>query len=82
VADWSGCGAGWARTRRIGRDGMQASMLCVSGAGGGSSVRTDAASIAVMDAGHASGAGRALGMGLGVRRKHCTDGRRVQTFRR
>ena len=54
---------------------MQASMLCVSGAGGGSSVRTDAASIAVMDAGHASGAGRALGMGLGVRRKQCTDGR-------
>ena len=65
--DRSGCGAEWAWARRIGRDGTHASMLRVSGAGAGSSVQTDVASIAGMDAGRASGAGRALGMGLGVR---------------
>jgi hypothetical protein len=72
---------GWARARRIGRDRTQASMLRVSGAGvgAGSSVWTDATSIAGMGAGRVSVAGCALGMGLGMRRKQRTDGRRCNT---
>jgi hypothetical protein len=55
-------------SRDVERDGTQASMLRVSGAGVGSSVRTNAASIAGMGAGRVSVAGCVLGMGLGVRR--------------
>jgi hypothetical protein len=60
--DRPGCGAGWARARRIGRDGTWASTLCVSGVGAGSSVRTDDAFGARMGC-----MGRASGAGLVVR---------------
>jgi hypothetical protein len=53
VADRLRCGSGWARARHIGWNGMWPSMLRASGAGAGSSIRTDATSGVGMGAGHA-----------------------------